>query len=292
LQDILMADFPGPPLSPDSDQFRAVRLLYELNNFAATLKVSADRVQWMLTNNTQLGWLDLKQLKYQVNPSIPVITFDTWSAFQDVMYLIKNYPDVVNPIDPATPLTVYGIFDLYLSGSASESDILTYFATLTGLDATVVADLVVLFGYNHDSYKIAGTFRQLEECAVLLRILGVSVSVGKTLIKATLELDDATTLCQVLKAHYSDDNWLGVLKTIQDPLCRQKRDALVNYLLAVNPDFQTADDLYDYYLIDVQMGACMETSRVVQAHATIQLFVQRCLLGLEIYSVASEDIDS
>ena len=42
-----------------------------------------------------------------------------------------------------------------------------------------------------------------------------------------------------------------------------------------------ADSLFEFFLIDVQMDACMETSRIKQAISTVQLFVQRCLLGLE-----------
>jgi len=56
---------------------------------------------------------------------------------------------------------------------------------------------------------------------------------------------------------------------------------LVAYLLAENPEMKDENDLYDYFLIDVEMEACMPSSRIVQAHGTIQLFVQRCLMGLE-----------
>src|SRR5262249_34395820 len=38
---------------------------------------------------------------------------------------------------------------------------------------------------------------------------------------------------------------------------------------------------YEYFLIDVEMGSCMQTSRIVQAAAAVQLFVQRCLMNLE-----------
>ena len=41
------------------------------------------------------------------------------------------------------------------------------------------------------------------------------------------------------------------------------------------------DDLYEYFLIDVQMSTCMQTSRLVQATAAVQLFAQRCLMNLE-----------
>ncbi|KAF3917641.1 hypothetical protein AA313_de0206829 [Arthrobotrys entomopaga] len=39
--------------------------------------------------------------------------------------------------------------------------------------------------------------------------------------------------------------------------------------------------LFEYFLIDTQMGPELRTSRIRQAVSTIQLFVQRCLLGLE-----------
>lgn len=66
-----------------------------------------------------------------------------------------------------------------------------------------------------------------------------------------------------------------------NPLRLQKRDALVNYLPQVNGQITSTDDLYDYFLIDVEIGTDIMTSRIVQGHYTIQLFVQRCLMGLE-----------
>ena len=41
------------------------------------------------------------------------------------------------------------------------------------------------------------------------------------------------------------------------------------------------DDLYAHFLVDVEMDACMLTSRIVLATSSVQLFVQRCLLNLE-----------
>jgi peptidoglycan hydrolase-like protein with peptidoglycan-binding domain len=42
-----------------------------------------------------------------------------------------------------------------------------------------------------------------------------------------------------------------------------------------------ANDLYGYFLIDVEMDPCMLTSRIKQALSSLQLFVQRALMGLE-----------
>ena len=60
----------------------------------------------------------------------------------------------------------------------------------------------------------------------------------------------------------------------------RQRDALIDYLRS-QARLRQADDLLDYYLIDVQMGTCLRTSRIKQASSSVQLFVQRCLLGLE-----------
>jgi peptidoglycan hydrolase-like protein with peptidoglycan-binding domain len=51
------------------------------------------------------------------------------------------------------------------------------------------------------------------------------------------------------------------------------------------------NDLYELFLIDVEMAPCMMTSRIKQAISSVQLFVQRCLMNLEADVVASSDED-
>jgi hypothetical protein len=43
----------------------------------------------------------------------------------------------------------------------------------------------------------------------------------------------------------------------------------------------TADELYEHFLIDCELDACMATSRIRLALSTVQLFVTRCLMNLE-----------
>jgi hypothetical protein len=70
------------------------------------------------------------------------------------------------------------------------------------------------------------------------------------------------------------------MEQVSNVLRARQRDALIDYLRS-HEKLRQADDLLDYYLIDVQMGTCMRTSRIKQAISSVQLFVQRCLLGLE-----------
>ncbi|KAI2790163.1 hypothetical protein POX_d05669 [Penicillium oxalicum] len=75
------------------------------------------------------------------------------------------------------------------------------------------------------------------------------------------------------------------LQVMHDQLRERRRDALIQYLLQhpliIAQNVRDADGLFEYLLLDVQMGAAMRTNRMHQAIATVQLFVQRCLLGLE-----------
>ncbi len=95
----------------------------------------------------------------------------------------------------------------------------------------------------------------------------------------------ADSIKNAIRARYNQTDWEQVVKPLNDQLRNHQRDALTAYLLQ-QPELIAwnvidADGLFEYFLIDVQMDACMETSRIKQALSSVQLFVQRCFLGLE-----------
>lgn len=95
----------------------------------------------------------------------------------------------------------------------------------------------------------------------------------------------AQLIKNTVKAKYEERDWLDLAGSLSDTIRAHQQAALIAYLLT-QPAIQAwgardADGLFEFFLIDVQMGACMDTSRVVQASAAIQMFVNRCLLNLE-----------
>jgi hypothetical protein len=75
------------------------------------------------------------------------------------------------------------------------------------------------------------------------------------------------------------------MQGVSDQLRNARRDALVAYILhhdPPTPEIVTPDHLYEHFLVDVQMDACMQTSRIRLALSTVQLFVNRCLMNLEL----------
>ena len=96
-----------------------------------------------------------------------------------------------------------------------------------------------------------------------------------------------TTARALLRAKYGANSWDGIIKPISDALRVRQRDVLVDFLIhdlsnsGQGLPIRNTDDLYEHLLIDTQMSPAMLTSRMVQATAAVQLFVQRCLLNLE-----------
>ena len=98
----------------------------------------------------------------------------------------------------------------------------------------------------------------------------------------------AAALRNAFRSQFSTQEWKDVFKPLRDPLRQQQRDALVGYLttrpITINGkviNFIDANDLYSYFLIDVEMQADTLISRMVLAHLVVQLFVGRVFLGLE-----------
>jgi len=106
----------------------------------------------------------------------------------------------------------------------------------------------------------------------------------------------AKTIKELLRSKFGSEVWLTLCTEIQDVLRERKRDALAAYLLtrpkpadAPTAKWENTNDLYAYYLLDVEMSSCQLTSRLVQASGSVQLFVQRCFMGLEPSVPVSED---
>ena len=104
----------------------------------------------------------------------------------------------------------------------------------------------------------------------------------------------AASVTNAIRSKYSLSDWEQVAKPLNDKLRTNQQAALAGYLI-VNPALAgvvtDADSLFDYFLIDVQMCPCMQTSRIKQATSSIQVFIQRCLMGLESDTANIANID-
>lgn len=90
----------------------------------------------------------------------------------------------------------------------------------------------------------------------------------------------ARELKEAIKARFEPESWQRVAQLIFDKLRQRQRDALVSHVMHQH-GFARREQLYEYFLIDPGMEPVVQTSRIRLAIASLQLFIQRCLLNLE-----------
>lgn len=278
------------------EQYQSLRLLHKMLPLIASFKLDTPAVEWHFQNNDNpiLKWFLWDEIPYQFGQT-PVL-YDRFVAFAQMVARSKTLTPVANPADAENPVSFYALADLMLSGSVTRTEFIEKFALLTGFDKTDV-DAVDAYLFSNvtwggNIYNNPINWQRVETCIAQLRTLGSTVAQVINFIQPILTNAEVQTLRAALKSRYDEDTWLGTLKEIMDAIRPQKRDALVAYLLAVNSDFKNENDLYDYFLVDVEMEACMPSSRIVQAHGVVQLFVQRCLMGLEPNAIADVEKDT
>lgn len=173
-------------------------------------------------------------------------------------------------------------------------------------DAWLAADVAALTAsldlVYPDDYLLAESWERLRRAFYFLDNLNAGADTAKAFAAAAMIGTHAKTIKELLRSKFGTETWLTLSAEIQDVLRERKRDALAAYLLthplpdpkpanAPSGKWENTNDLYAYYLLDVEMSSCQLTSRLVQGSGSVQLFVQRCFMGLEPDVVAQADGD-
>jgi hypothetical protein len=185
------------------------------------------------------------------------------------------------------PQTGTDLFDMFRAPSSEAATNLLLSAT--GWDPLVVTDLLSLKGFVDSSGNdlIAADeplLLRLSRAVELQRRAGVSAATLFNWATQTPDAAAAAEVMQAVKARYDERAWLEVARGLNDPLRVARRDALVAYLLPRLRDkgVRRQSQLFEYFLLDVDMSPCMLTSRIRQAIGSVQTFFQRCLMSLEV----------
>ncbi len=93
-------------------------------------------------------------------------------------------------------------------------------------------------------------------------------------------------LLGAIKGRYADTEWKEVYKPIQISLDQAKRDVLADYVIFQLQQeglegIATRRDLYEYFLIDVEVTGLVQTSVIKEAIGCLQLYIERARMNLE-----------
>lgn len=238
---------------------------------AATFELSLEEIKYFHTHRADFGGLDLNALSLgqwlRLNAYVKLR--DSLSVPSDsIIKFWKRLGKGVRNAELTKKLAV--LFN------ASEAGISRLIAremfNLTSADFVTEQNLVRINAAREIAEKIGLDIALLFECSLPNPSFADRAKSSENLRNA-------------IRAKYNAADWNEAVKPLNDELRRNGRNALVSYILQQDDlkraGVRDADGLFEYFLIDVQMQPCMETSRIKQAISSVQLFVQRCLLGLE-----------
>lgn len=172
---------------------------------------------------------------------------------------------------------------------------------VTGWSESLVAELLkVQYGWFDSDISLVAHFTDATALSEMQSLVKTATKLGLTGDALNIE-----ALCHWAQSSPLDSNdngrdfqFLSSLKVyalstvgadvvgqVNDNLRGRARDALVAWILhqpsSITAGIFDPDSLFEYILIDVQMNAGLNTSRIKQALSTVQLFGQRCLMNLE-----------
>ena len=278
--------------------FEALRLLHKVALMVGKLHMRVDELAWWMDGShaANMGWMHPKDFPVDTSTQLGI---DKWLDIHRFFFWKGALPKA--------EVTAFEFASHVLDAAQSSTANLAELAQLTAWDADDIQKLASAFGWIDagaippvdvikQELRKASNLVRLADCMAALRRLGVNAARAVQWAKADPTSAEADGIKQSVKAKYDLAQWLQVIQPIQDGFREHKRQALVGWLVAHpnqanHQNWTDVNGLYSYFLIDVEMGACMLTSRLKQAAASAQLFVQRCLLNLEVDILAKTDLD-
>jgi len=268
--------------------YRAIRLAQAVVGLLPVATLSPEALAFLLSRGDALhsqGWLRLRDLPFEAG--LAALPIARWQVLRDGLALITRFPAVPDPVRPGITVSALNLLQLALASTTTKSQLLASLALVTGWPLARLQALDSHFGFSLADYAKPATWNTLEKAVVLLHRLGSSLPEALLLAGSALTPATSQLARRLLRARYGEAEWLPALKALIDPIRERKRDALITHLLATNPGLKSRLDVYDVFLTDPEWSARMPSSRLVQAHSTVQLFIRRCLEGLEPKAVAN-----
>jgi hypothetical protein len=199
---------------------------------------------------------------------------DSAILYEDLKSLIASAPATV----PASLLsTIAAVF------KTAPADISTLLGD-GGITSSGAFNVSLVSGYEQPQLYLR-IIDALEMQHLLPASMAALAKVALALSTASGQ-QDANEIIRIVKSQYDDKQWLDVIKPVNDVLRIERRDAMVAYLIANPPaaytnSWRTINDLFETLMLDVEISPCMSTTRVLMGINTIQLWIDRVLLGLE-----------
>ncbi len=253
---------------------------FQVSRLISSFGLTRAEVTHAFTVGRKHGWLDLDAL-----PVAPgTADFAGWQQLAHYVQLRAKLGDTAGVL-----IDVFATADAYTGDPAAGlAAALEQVSAAFGWQVSAVTDAAAALGLSYPaSFVNQDGISRLSELSDVAAAVGAKVGWLKAVATNPLAAQAGLAAWPLLAAHYDPGTWTSVGATLQDTLRETRRDALVGYLQANPSGFGITDPAIDsdrmleLLLVDVEMGSCRITTRLDLAINSVQLYLQRCQLGLE-----------
>jgi len=281
--------FPGRYLYPPTiiAPFRDVYVRFlKATSLAAGLLITANElVRFATDTDYQVagdGWLNALPVDGDPSPAAAAALLQPFEA-------LLGFAEIKAAVSSADEQLLTALLDPVAATATADS----LMFSLLRWDKTSLNDLLNQFGSTIAGLTHFDLFRRVYDAFTPVQTMGIAAA---ALTKSTTNDPAGNTvrdLQSALRARYDTASWRDIIQPINNDMRGLQRDALVAYVLhqmredPASEQIDTADKLFEYFLMDVQMEPCMQTSRIRHALSSVQLFIERCFMNLEPHATLS-----
>jgi hypothetical protein len=259
---------------------RATLLLAKSLQLVQGLSLTEREMRYILTHAADFGGISLTELPTAPDDNAT----QRFACFRRLAAYARLKRDMAGGTED-----LIGVFEANGTNAPDrlEKQVYPLIANITRRDeVTVKATAEALFG-STPAFASEQPLERLWQALQIVQRFGVPPAALKSwtgivspTATAQQRFNIARDLRDTIKARFEDEAWQQVAQPIFDTLRRQSRDALVAHVMHQH-GFARLEQLYEHFLIDPGMEPVVQTSRIRLAIASVQLFIQRCLLNLE-----------
>ncbi|WP_146157796.1 neuraminidase-like domain-containing protein [Enhygromyxa salina] len=216
-------------------------------------------------------WLDFNALPLGANE--PSASFDAWDKLRGALSLRKLF-------------RAGELGHVAIAGAALAEGV-AIFADHAGWEPNALATVAAALGFASEDLAGEAALLRLWKIAETSERLGVDANTLLAWTTPTMTMAKATAIKTAARAKHDESRWAKVAAPLRDTIRERQRDALVDAVIAtsVAPSLRDRNAVFEHLLIDVEMSACMQTSRIKQAISSVQIYIHRALLHLEVDDV-------
>ncbi len=209
---------------------------------------------------------------------IPLIDIEKIERFEHFTNLIISRDLMYSETYIETYVGSYGL---------SYDDWVSNMSEVIGISESEIKTLSTLIKAEYPQDYLDGKIiERLKNCNHDCDLISIEVDNMNTLLNKYPTIDDAKFIMNTVKSKFNEDEWYEVAGQTRNKIRDRQREALAAFVLS-HPEradkqfWRSYNELFEYLLLDVEVTSKVMTSRLKQAISSVQLYIDRILLGQE-----------